>query len=301
MKKVFVTGASGLVGSRFIELYSDKYEFITPEFPQFDLTNKESVSLAVENANPDVVVNFAAFTNVSEAENQKGDENSPCYKINVEGVKNLLEALPSKTHFIQISTDNVFSGSETDKGPYPEGHAVESDKNKLTWYGYTKSFGEKEVIKKFGKDATILRLIYPSRAKYDLKSDYLRKPLSLFDEGKLYQMFDDQQISISFVDSIAEALDKIIEGKKIGIFHASSEDVGTPFEIISYLIEKARGVKDAVKPSSLSEFIKTVDNPVRYPKFGGLKVEKTEKELGIKYGTWKQIVDRFVNQLMTNG
>lgn len=296
-ERILVTGGNGLVGSRFVELYKDKYNFTTPEYPEFDLTNKESVSLAVENADPDVVVNFAAHTNLNEAESQRGDVNASCYKINVEGVKNLLESLPSKSHFIQISTDNVFSGSEMDKGPYPEDHGVENDKNKLTWYGYTKSLGEKEVVKKLGKESTILRLIYPSSAKYEAKMDFLRKPLSLFDEGKLYPLFNDQQVSISFVDSVAEALDKIISGNKKGIFHASSEDVGTPFEIITYLIEKARGVKNAVKPSSLAEFVKTVDNPVRYPKYGGLKVEKTEKELEIKYGTWKQIVDRFVEQL----
>lgn len=297
MIKVFVTGASGLVGSRFIELYKSKYEFIIPEYPKFDLINKESVDSAIAGANPDVIVNFAAYTNVSEAENQKGDENSPCYKINVGGVGNLLNALPKETHLIQISTDNVFSGSASDPGPYAEDHKIEDNENNLTWYGYTKSLGEKEVAKKLGDNSTILRLIYPSRAKYDLKSDYLRKPLSLFDEGKLYPMFNDQQVSISFVDDIALALNKMIEGGKKGIFHASSEDIGTPFEIFTYLIEKARGVKDAVKPSSLSEFVKTVDNPVRYPKFGGLKVEKTEKELGIKYGTWKEIADRFVEQL----
>lgn len=300
MKKVFVTGASGLVGSRFIELYRDKYKFITPEYPQFDLTDKENVASVLKKADPDIVVNFAAHTNLNEAENQRGDESGSAFKINVEGVKNLLKAIPSKTRFIQISTDNVFSGSVEDPGPYPEDHSIESDKDKLTWYGYTKNLAEKEVVKKFGIDATILRLIYPSRANYDLKMDFLRKPLSLFDEGKLYPMFNDQQVSISFVDSIAEALDKIIEGGKKGIFHASSEDTGTPFEIFTYLIEMARGVKDAVKPSSLDEFIKTVDNPVRYPKFGGLKVEKTEKELGIRYGTWKEIVDRFVSQLKTN-
>ena len=297
MKKILVTGASGLVGSRFIELFKGRYDFVTPEYPQFDLTNKEGVLKIVRSVNPDVIVNFAAYTNVSEAENQKGDESSPCWKINVEGVKNILDALPQKTHFIQISTDNVFPGSEKDPGPYGENHPIEYGAEELCWYGYTKNLAEKEVVKKFGKDATILRLIYPSRAKFDLKSDYLRKPLSLFDEGKLYPMFNDQQVSISFVDSIAEALDKIIEGGKRGIFHASSEDTGTPFEIITYLLEKARAVKNAVKPSSLAEFVKTVDNPVRYPKFGGLKVEKTEKELGIKFGNWKNIVDEFVGQL----
>jgi dTDP-4-dehydrorhamnose reductase len=289
-KKVFVTGTSGLVGSRFVELYKDKYNFVTPEYPQFDLTNKGNIVPAVKKANPDVLVNFAAFTNVSEAENQRGDRNSPCYKINVEGVKNLLAAVPSKTHFIQISTDMVFPGSKNDPGPYAEDQQTDYKEDELTWYGYTKNLGETDA-------ETILRLIYPVNPKYDLKLDYLKKPLLLYDSGKLYPMFTDQQVSIVLVDKVAEALDKIIEGGRKGVFHAGSENTSTPFELISYLLEKARGVRGVVKPSSLQDFLKNVDNPVRYPMFGGLKVEKTEKELGIKYGTWKEMVDEFVKQL----
>src|SRR3989344_4929151 len=133
MKKILVTGASGLVGSRFIELFKGRYDFVTPEYHQFDLTNKEGVLKIVRSVNPDVVVNFAAYTNVSEAENQKGDESSPCWKINVEGVKNILDALPQKTHFIQISTDNVFPGSEKDPGPYGENHPIEYGAEELCW------------------------------------------------------------------------------------------------------------------------------------------------------------------------
>lgn len=298
MKKVLVTGASGLVGSRFIELYGGKYDFVTPEYPQFDLTDKKSVERVVKSAKPDVVINFAAFTNVNEAENQRGDKNSPCYKINVDGVKNLVDGLPTKCHFIQISTDNVFSGNEKDPGPYDENHPVRDNEPELTWYGYTKNLGEREAIKKFGKGATILRLIYPVRAKYDLKLDYLRKPLSLFDEGKLYPIFTDQQVSITFVDEIAKALEKIIDGEFNGIFHASSRDTSTPFKLVSYMIEKVRGKKNVVKGVSVDDFLKNVDNPVRYPKYGGLKVENTEKKLGIKYSTWKQIIDALVTQGM---
>jgi dTDP-4-dehydrorhamnose reductase len=290
MKKVLVTGASGLVGSRFIELFRNKYDFATPEYPEFDLTNKESIFSVIKNTNPDVVVNFAAYTNVGEAENQRGDKNSACYKINVDGVKNLISVLSPETHFIQISTDMIFSGSEKDPGPYNEDHTTDFKEDELTWYGYTKNLAEKEV-------STILRLIYPVNPKYDLKLDYLKKPLLLFDQGKLYPMFTDQQVSIVLVDKVAEALNKIIDGNKKGIFHASSSDTSNPFELFSYLLEKARGVKNVVKPTSLSEFLKTVDNPVRYPRFGGLKVEKTEKELGIKFASWKETVDEFVSQL----
>jgi len=46
----------------------------------------------------------------------------------------------------------------------------------------------------------------------------------------------------------------------------------------------------------MDDFLKKVDNPVRYPKFGGLKVIESEKKLGIRYSTWKQIVDKLVLQ-----
>jgi hypothetical protein len=57
------------------------------------------------------------------------------------------------------------------------------------------------------------------------------------------------------------------------------------------MLEKARGVKNIVKPISVDEFLKTAGNPVRYPKYGGLKVGSTQKELGMKFRAWKQIVD----------
>lgn len=296
MKKVLVTGALGLVGSKFIELYKNKYNFVTPEYPQFDLTDEKSVIETVKSANPDVVVNFAAYTNVGEAEKQRGDKNADCYKVNVIGVKNLIDTLPADCHFIQISTDMIFPGSKNDPGPYEEGHKADYSENELTWYGYTKNLGEKEVLKKFGTDATILRLIYPVSVKYDLKLDYLRKPLSLYDEGKLYPMFTDQQVSIAFVDEVAKALGKIIDGNFKGIYNASSRDTSTPFELVSYMVEKARGKKNVVKGISVDDFLKNVDNPVRYPKFGGLKVENTEKKLGIKFSSWRQIVDKLTQR-----
>lgn len=295
--KIIIIGASGLVGSRFVELYREKYNFVLPIYPEFDMTNESNVKKLFDEEKPEVVVNFAAYTNVSEAENQRDDKNGDCWKINVEGAGNVAGAMDSACRLIHISTDMVFPGSSKDKGPYSEDHKPESDSKKVTWYGFTKGEGERKVLEKLGEDATILRLIYPFRAKYDLKSDYVRKPLALFDEGKLYPMFNDQQVSITFIDEIAPALAKIIDLKLRGIFHASSFDTTTPFELVNYLLEKARGVKDMVKPVSIDEFLKTAGNPVRYPKFGGLKVEKTEDKLGIKYSTWRQMIDKFVSQI----
>ncbi|MEK7127512.1 MAG: sugar nucleotide-binding protein [Patescibacteria group bacterium] len=274
--KILVTGASGLVGSRFVELSKFKESLICPRKEELDITNP---NLVLPSA--DVVINFAAYTNVGEGENQRNDKNGLCWKINVDGVSNLLQA-SKDAFFIQISTDMVFSG---EAGPYSEDNLPETDPNKVTWYGFTKGEGERSC-----KDHTILRLIYPVRAKFDKKLDYLRKPLSLFDQGKLYPMFTDQQVSFTFIDEICLALDKIIEKRTEGIFHASSSDLTTPFELGNYLLEKTRGVKNAVKEGFLPL------NSIRYPKLGGLKVEKTEKELGIKFSSWREIIDKLVEQ-----
>ena len=296
--RILVTGATGLVGSRFVELLSSKYEFITPLYPEFDLTNKESIEKVFSARTPDVVVHLAAYTNVSQAENQKDNKEGDCWKINVEGTRNLVSFInPKKTHLIHISTDYVFPGSKENPGPYPEDTIPESDSNKVTWYGFSKTEAEREVNKVLGEDRTILRIIYPVRAKYDLKADYLRKPLSLFDQGKLYPMFTDQQVNISFIDEVSNVLDKIITNKLHGTFHCCSRDLTTPFDLITYLIEKARGVKNAVKPTNLDEFIKnTNSSEVRYPKFGGLLTKKTQETLGIKFSSSREIIDKLVKQ-----
>lgn len=296
MKKILVTGGSGLVGSRFIELYSKKYKIFAPHFPQFDLTKKETLKKAIAEFGPEAIVHFAAYTDVSAAESQRGDKNGACWQVNVEGTKNLVFLVdPKKTHFIHISTDYVFPGSKERPGPNKENDAPETDSAKITWYGFTKAEGERLVNQKLADKRTILRIVYPVRAKYPEKLDYLRKPLALFDQGKLYPLFNNQQVSVTFIDEACLALARIIDGRIYGVFHAAVSDLATPYDLVSYLIEKARGVKNAVKASSIDEFLKSTGNsPVRYAKYGGLRVEETQKTLGIKFSPWRQVVEILV-------
>lgn len=286
------------MGSRFIELYLGKYNLIAPAYPEIDLIKRGTLEKIIKRNNPKVIINFAAYTDVSAAENQRDDKTGDCWQINAEGSKNLAElSAKYNSHLIHISTDYVFSGSKEDKGPYSEDHLPETDENKVTWYGFTKAQGERRVREILGKKATILRIIYPVRAKYEKKLDYLRKPLSLFDQGKLYPLFNDQQVTITFIDEACLVLEKIIKGKIYGTFHASTPDLSTPYELVSYLIEKARGQRGVVKTSSLDDFPKdSGSSPVRYSKYGGLKVEATEKRLGIKFSPWKKVINTLLAQ-----
>ena len=298
MKKVFVTGSKGMVGSRFVELHRDKYKLLTPEIDELDLTDRKAVVNYVKTREPDVIVHFAAYTDVSGAESQRGDSHGSCYKVNVEATRNLLESIqPKLTHFIHISTDMVFSGSKDDPGPYDVDHKPETDFEKLTWYGYTKKLGENAVKKFLGQNYSILRLIYPVRAGYEKKLDpQVLGRLKLYDEGNLYPLFDDQYISITDIDEACQALEKIIQKKAYGVFHAGSKDVTNPYELGLYLIETARGRKNAVERGSFDQYSKKIGSSVRWPKYGGLSVKTTEKKLGICYSGWKEIIDKIVVQ-----
>ena len=302
--RILVTGSDGLVGSRFLELSENRDYLHTPTQVDLDLTNTGDIYNLFQSYEFRAVVNFAAFTDVGEAEKQRNKKEGLAYQVNVVGVKNLLNAvkpLAGKIQFIQISTDMVFPGSMEMKGPYEETLTPRIPTDKLTWYGFTKAEAERQVMEEMQDSATIVRMIYPVRAKFSIKTDYLRKPLKLFDEGKLYPIFSDQTISISFIDEVAKALDKIINLKLFGIYHVSSSDTGTPFEIVNYLLEKTRGVKNAVKPILLDEFIKnTGSSPLRYPKFGGLTVRKTQAKLGINFSPWRKIIDTLIAQGITS-
>lgn len=278
MKKILVTGSTGLVGSRFVEKYSQKYSLITPSRAEFD-----AVSSPVPDC--DAIINFAAFTNVGESEKQRDDKSGIAWQTNVEGVKNL--STPS-VFLLHISSDMVFSGSKNDPGPYDETYKPEEDSSVLSWYGYTKAQGETHVD--VTKNA-ILRLIYPVRASFADKADYLHFPLQKFDEGKLYPIFSDQQVSITFIDEACMAIEKILDNQFTGIFHASSSDVTTPLEIITYMLQKVRNFTGTLAESSLEEYLKT-STPGRYPLVGGLDVKQTEEKLGLKFSTCHQIVDQ---------
>lgn len=296
MKKyILVTGAQGLVGSRFVELYKGQEILLTPDISEFDFLSPKGMETYLNGKTVEAVVNFAAYTDVGGAEKERGDKKGLSWMVNVEGLKNLVKVISKSAYFIHISTDMVFSGAQDDPGPYTEDHPLQSSPEKITWYGYTKSEGEC-LLKESLNNLAILRIIYPVRAKYDLKLDYLRKPLKLYNEGNLYPLFNDQQISISFIDETCMHLNKLLEAKMKGIYHSSSSDTTTPFEIVDYLIEAKYGVKNVVKATSIYEYLKNMNSRVRYPIFGGLKTEFSQKAIGFKYSSWKEIINKLIEQ-----
>src|SRR3990172_3424356 len=124
ISKLLVTGASGLVGSKFVDAFKDRFFISTIGRNDADikinLTSEDEVLKTTISSDADAVINFAAFTNVDRAEHEKGDRLGEVYKLNV-----LLPLWLSRSckksgkSLYHISTDYVFNG-EQDNKPYSE-------------------------------------------------------------------------------------------------------------------------------------------------------------------------------------
>lgn len=296
-EKYLVIGGSGLVGSRFIELAQEKPQILSPNERKLDITKKSSIDAYIKR-HPEigVIINFAAYTDVAGAEKDRGNKKGLAWRLNVVGSENVAGAAKKHGKFlIHISTDFVFLGTEEDSGHYDEDAKLPRFSDKISWYGWTKLVGEKRA-REIHPDSAIVRIAYPFRAApYEVKVDFARKILKLYDEGDLYPLFADQIITPLFVDYIVAPLEKITQLKRPGIYHIAARNAVSYYDFGEYLIRTARGVKNAPKKGSLEEFLKGAGRNPR-PRLGGLKSEKTQKILGIKFKTWKEAVDEFVRQ-----
>ena len=297
--KYLVIGGSGLIGSRFIDLTKKNNKILSPDETKLDITDKASVEgyFAGNKDKFDVVINFAAYTNVDGAEKERGDKKGIVWRLNVEGAENLAKICRNYGKFlIHISTDFIFPGTKENPGPYAEDAKLPGNMDKIGWYGWTKMEVERQG-RKINKYAAIVRPAYPFRASpYKQKLDFARNILALFDEDKLYPLFSDQRLTPVFIDDLVSALEKIAILKRPGIYHVVTSDVTTPFDFANYLLEKARGVKGVVEKGSMEKFLNVPGRTPR-PRLGGLKSQKTQKILGMKFKTWKQSVDEFVKQI----
>jgi dTDP-4-dehydrorhamnose reductase len=295
-KKVLIIGATGMIASRLVDLLKNKFEITGIDEKTLDITNNEAVNTYFNDNSFDTVINFAAFTNVDAAESQKGDESGLCFRLNVIGTENLIESCnKNNIHLIHISTDFVFTGTKENPGPYSEGDKPPEISDGFGWYGWTKNRAE-HFIKADSSKYAIIRFGYPFRASsFDQKGDWARNLIKLYNEQKLYPLFDDQIQSIVFVDDLVIPMEKIIREELTGVYHLASTDTTTPYEIGSYLLEKYSKSKVNIQKGSMSEFLKTSGRTPR-PVFGGLKTEKTQEKLGLKFKNCKEMVDEFLLQ-----
>lgn len=292
IEKVIVFGGSGLVGKEF-QRHSGNESLLTPSHNEIDVRNLEQLKRFLDKNEALVVINFVGFTNLVEAEKERGNKEGETWQINVAAVENVAEACNREGKFlIHISTDAVFPGTKDFSGPYSENREPVNDPADLSWYGYTKLEGEISVREK-NKNWAIVRISHPFGNAYSQK-DFAKKVIGYIQAG--YVLFDDQHFTPTYLKNLNEVLSKIASSKQTGIFHVACSGRTTPFKFAEH-IARNKKMGEQVKRGSIDEWAR--QNPNHYPrvKHGGLDTLFTQTRLGIKLRTWQEALDEFLPEI----
>ena len=261
MNKVIITGGNGLVGSRIVELLSEKYEFDKASRETgINIAARQDVLNFFKGSSADWVIHLAAKADVDGCELDKSSdlnkigqknfdwENSQsAYGVNVYGTKNVIPAAnETNKKIIYISTDFVFSGEKEE--PYSE----EDVPNPINWYASTKYLGEEDV-KKNAKKYIIARIAYPYRPAFP-KKDFVRAIIGRFESGQEVLAVKDHIMTPTFIDDIANALDKLIENDSSGIFHVVGASYVSPLEIARKISEAFNFDKRKISETTRKQF-----------------------------------------------
>lgn len=288
--KIIGTGLTGLVGSRIMELNPDvNFVNISIESGVNILDPIALEKVFSENQDADAVLHLAAFTDTNAAWDQKGDKTGLCYQLNVNGTQNIVDLCRKYgKYLIHISTEYVFDGNKV--GPYTEDDATSA----IEWYGETKAMAEK-VVTDSGINASIVRLAFPYRAKYDTKVDFIRKVKSKIENGDTLNLFDDQITTPTFIDDIAAGLKVFFDKKPTGIYHLVGSSSQSPYDLGIMVADVFNLDKSKINASKLADYLKT-ENARPFAKNAALSNDKV-KSLGITMKTLREGLEEMKRQI----
>lgn len=277
--KILATGATGLIGSRFVEMFAEKYDVVNMDLTTgVDITKVETFKPFFD-AHPDAktLIHLAAFTDTNRAFAEAGDKNGICYKVNVDGTRNIAGICQERgIHLIHVSTDFIFDGTKS------EAYTEIDEASPIEWYGSTKAMAE-DVVKDTGGRYTIVRLSYPYRANFELKPDLIKKIRTGLETGKLYPQFSDTIITPTFIDDIARAFDRIIELAPQGILHTVGSDSLSPYDLARQVALAYGFDQTLVKEGSLTKYLETAARP--FARTVAMSNQKASEVLGIHFMT----------------
>jgi dTDP-4-dehydrorhamnose reductase len=224
--KVLITGAGGMLGKDVIRAARGAHhDVVALDRLAIDVTDSDAVAKAVADAQPDTVVNCAAWTDVDGAESAEAD----ALRINAEGARNVAAAAAAVGASVVLpSTDYVFDG--TADRPY-----LESDPTApMSAYGRTKLAGENETAA-----ANPRHFVVRTSWLFGLGGrNFVETMLGLADSGQVL-VVRDQVGSPTYTAHLAEGLLRLAATETYGLHHMSAPGHVSWYDFARAIFEEA--------------------------------------------------------------
>lgn len=289
--RYLITGVGGQLGfdvrRELLRRRVSQNDISAPRSSELDITDEKAVEKYVENFHPGIIVNCAAYTNVDKAEEDK----EACYKINVDGVKNLVHAAEQiDAKIIHISTDYVFDGEN------PEPYQVNDPVNPQSVYGQTKCEGE-AIARSYPR-----HFIVRTAWVFGINGhNFVKTMLKVAKDHTEVAVVDDQIGSPTYTVDLARFLVDLSSSDKYGTYHVTNEGFCSWAEFTEEIYRDA-DVNTKVKKVSTEEYVATIKHPqAKRPHYSKLSKDRIVENGFMRLPNWQDGVKRYIEELKEEG
>jgi dTDP-4-dehydrorhamnose reductase len=295
-KKAVIFGVHGQLGRALAETQFPM-QWVAASRQQADFTLPASCLAFLEQVQPDLVINAAAYTQVDLAE----QESERARLVNALTPGQIAQwCADRQIPFVHVSTDYVFSGQGT--LPWKESDL----RSPLNVYGKTKAEGEELVAKAQGKS-----LIFRTSWVYDHQGkNFLRTMLRLGQDREILRVVNDQCGAPTYALDLAHGICRAVQLAELaevfpaGIYHLVNEGEATWFEFAKAIFEGWTSLGRTLRVQSVEPILSSdFPTPARRPQNSRLSTQKFQEQFGFQLPHWKAGLDRCLarclNQFLT--
>jgi dTDP-4-dehydrorhamnose reductase len=230
--RAWITGTAGLLGTALVPYLTARGWQVVAAPGRMragqtvDLTDAATVARELDAARPDIVVNLAALTDVDYCEKNPQET----YRVNAAMVAGIAQWVAGHgVRFVHISTDQVYDGA----GPHDE-----TTVSPINFYAYSKCLSEAYVALAGG---TSLRTNFFGRSALAGRASFSDWVVNSLREGREITVFEDSLVSPLSIDSLVEAIERVMCAPVAGTFNLGSDN-GMSKADIAFRLAAAAGL-----------------------------------------------------------
>lgn len=276
--RVWITGASGRLGGRLLNMLSGDHDAIGTSSADLDVTDFAAVKAFARDARPDVIIHAAAWTDVDGC----AADPDRAVQVNGFGAQHVaLAAAEVGAALVYVSTNEVFDGES--RQPYREYDVTQP----VNAYGYSKWVGERAVM-------TLNPRHYIVRTSWVFAhggKNFVQTMLNAAQAGKNLRVVTNEIASPTYNDDLAEAIVALIQTARFGVYHFTNAGACSRWQFARYILDRAGYADTPITPILSHQWQRPSTPPLYTP-----LANHAGRLVGIELRPWQSAVDAFLER-----